>query len=125
MAVKIFRLLAASLVALVFATFLAGCASPKIDWAGRIGGYTYDQAVVEFGPPDKQAKLEDGTIVADWLTRHGYTHSYGAGGYFGPRGYGSYSPYAGPYLESYSPDYFLRLTFGSEGKLKSWKKFAK
>lgn len=129
---KIIQLLATTLAAGLLAATLAGCATHRIDWDGRVGNYTLDQAILDFGPPDKQAKLEDGTVVADWLTRHGYSYSYGGGGYYyghrgyyGPRGYWGYAPYPGPYLDSYSPDYFMRLTFGPDGKLKTWKKFAK
>jgi hypothetical protein len=103
---------------------MSGCATSKTDWNSRVGNYTYDQAVVEFGPPDKQAQLADGTIVAEWLTRRGYNRSYGGSsyGYYGP-----YGPYYGPVfpVETHSPDYFLRLTFDSEGRLKLWKSFAR
>ena len=45
---------------------LSACKStPKIDWNGRVGNYTYDQAVMELGPPDKTATLSDGK---PWLT---------------------------------------------------------
>jgi hypothetical protein len=107
---------------------LAGCATPKIDWAGRTGNYTFDQAVIEFGPPDKQARLEDGTVVAEWLTRRGYRQVYPVGGYYGHYGHCApyyYGPFYPSYIDSYTPDYFLRLTFGLDGKLNAWKKFAK
>ena len=53
------------LLALFAALAFAGCATgPKIDWAARVGHYTYDQAVLELGPPDKVAKLNNGVIVA-------------------------------------------------------------
>ncbi|MEK7707430.1 MAG: hypothetical protein AAB380_05485 [Verrucomicrobiota bacterium] len=106
-------------------TLLAGCATQKIDWAGRTGNYTFDQAVIEFGPPDKQAKLEDGTVVAEWLTRRGYRQVYPRGAYYGYWSPWDYGPFYPGYIDSYSPDYFLRLTFGPDGKLKTWKKFAK
>ena len=99
---------------------LAGCTTAKVDWSGRVGVYTFDQAVIELGPPDKQAKLEDGRTVADWLTQRGYT-------YRTP----NYYPYAwgGPFYPDYeistTPDYYLRLVFGPDGKLRLWKKFAK
>lgn len=106
---------------------LAGCATtPKINWAARVGHYTFDQAVTELGPPEKQARLDDGTIVADWLTSRGYRTAYVSPGYYGwRRRYGYYGPYWGSYYETYSPDYFLRLTFGPDGLLQSWKKFAR
>src|SRR5688572_19690140 len=110
------------LMVVMMAFLLAGCATPKIDWAGRVGNYNFDQAVLEFGPPDKQARLEDGTIVAEWLTRRGYAYSSPAFGY-SPWSY--YGPFYPSYVDGYSPDYFLRLIFGPDGKLKSWKKLAK
>ena len=98
---------------------LAGCATQKIDWSARVGSYSRDQAVIDLGPPDKEAKLEDGTLVAEWLTRRGYTYSSPSYPYWwaGP-------VYPGYYTDS-SPDYYLRLVFGPHGKLKAWKKFTK
>ena len=105
------------------ALLLAGCASaPKIDWKARVGNYTYDQAVAELGPPDKSTTLADGTIVADWLTRRAQTVSapepylLPSGTYFGPL-----TPM---YSETTVPAQYLRLTFGADGKLKSWKERA-
>jgi len=104
---------------------LAGCATTKIDWNSRIGKGTYDETVVEIGPPDKQATLRDGTIVAEWITRRA-THTtavvsgyYGAGYYYPGAFYG---PVAPTYVDSYALDFILRLTFGPDGKLQSWKK---
>jgi len=60
-----------------------GCqTTPKIDWAGRIGNYTHDQAVLDFGPPDRYAKLADNTVVAEWLTRRGRSQVYVNYGYW-------------------------------------------
>lgn len=97
----------------------AGCATSKIDWAARVGTYTFDQAVLDFGPPDKQARLADGTTVAEWLTRRSRNHLYGGPAYH-PYWYGPAFP---TYVESYSTDYFLRLTFAPDGRLQSWKKY--
>jgi hypothetical protein len=108
---------------LLIALLVAGCATTsRIDWASRVGNYTYEQAVLEIGPPDKSAKLSDGTTVAEWLTRRGYTYSYAPFGYYG------YSPwwYGPAYLDTYSsPDYFLRLIFGPDNRLRDWKRFYK
>jgi hypothetical protein len=109
--------------ALVLCFLATGCATQKIDWAARVGIYTYDQAVLELGPPDKQAKLDDGTIVADWMTQQGYTRAYP--GY----PYGTYPYWYRPYYYSYPyylqyPSYFIRLMFGADGKLKAWKKYS-
>lgn len=100
----------------------AGCAAQRVDFTPRIGTMTFDHAVVELGPPDKQAKLTDGTLVAEWLTRRGrgatYLSSRGFGGY---PGWPSYS--APAYYEPATPDYFLRLSFGPDGKLAAWKHY--
>jgi hypothetical protein len=114
---------AVSLTLAVMLLLLAGCATSRIDWAGRIGNYTCDQAVLELGPPDKQAKLSDGTTVAEWLTRRGHAQVYSTAGYGYPYWY--CSPFYPAYIDSYSPDYYLRLIFDPDGKLKAWKKFAK
>lgn len=94
-----------------------------MDWSGRVGTYTFDQAVMELGPPYKQGTLTDGTRVADWMTRRGGVRRMVIGGY-------DYSPYyhgaAGPAYMDYSrPDYFLRLMFASDGQLKEWSRFAR
>jgi hypothetical protein len=107
------------------ALLLAGCATQKIDWAARTGNYAFDQAVVEFGPPDKQAQLTDGTVVAEWLTRRGSRQVYPVGGYYGHYAPWYYGPFYPTYVDSYAPDYFLRLTFGPDGKLMHAKNFAK
>jgi len=98
------------------ALFLGGCATSKVDWQTRVGNYTYDQSVLELGPPDKIAKLQDGTVVAEWLT------------YRGDRGgYGYYpSPYFYPHFyDPPSPDRFLRLTFDPEGRLRDWRRVSR
>jgi hypothetical protein len=110
------------LLALLAALVFAGCATgPKIDWAARVGNYTYNQAVLEFGPPDKIAKLDNGVIVANWITHQGYAYSTG-----GAVAYGNYpgTLIVPAYNQSYSPTYYLRLTFGADGKLTAWKKYA-
>ena len=114
---------------LALAVLLSACSTTKIDWNSRVGVYTYDQAVVDLGPPDKSAKLSDGSVVADWLTRRGRSGGT-VGMYYGPAYYPRYDGYyhAAPYYYDYdppSPDYFLRLTFGPDGKLQAWKKFSR
>jgi hypothetical protein len=95
--------------------WLAGCASQRVDWAARVGHYSYDQAVMEMGPPDKQAKLDDGTIVAEWLLNRGTTYVYGTGD--------PYWPYAGGAATAQTTaSRFVRLTFGANGQLAAWKK---
>jgi hypothetical protein len=107
---------------LVSAFLLAGCATgPRIDWNARIGNYTYDQAVLELGPPDKEAVLTDGTRVAEWLTfrgRGGYLTGFGGPVFYRP--YHFYGPPPFYYAEPPSPDRFLRLTFTPDGRLQAW-----
>jgi hypothetical protein len=102
---------------------LTGCATP-INWQERVGVYTYDQAVMEYGPPIASATLTDHSIVADWMTQRGAiiaTPGPAASAFYGPgwRGWGGY------YTPTYFPARFLRLHFGPDGKLKTWKEFSK
>jgi hypothetical protein len=108
---------------LLFGFLLAGCATtPRVDWNSRIATYTYDQAVLEMGPPDRMASLEDGTRVGEWLTSRGYSHGYVTA--FGPHFYHpyAYGPPAYYYSDAPAPDRLIRLTFGPDGKLAAWKK---
>lgn len=97
---------------------LCGCAStPKVDWDSRIGAYTFDDAVLELGPPDRSTLLSEGSRVAEWVTtrRTGLTFGLGTGISRGGLGVGvgqTVSPGAGVRV--------LRLVFDEEGKLKSW-----
>jgi len=111
------------IIPVIFAALLlAGCVTPKIDWSARVGHYTYDQAVMELGPPDKYAKLSDGSAVAEWLTQRSQVvvapepYFVSPGCYFGP-----VTPM---YSETYLPARFLRLVFDASGELKAWKRFA-
>jgi len=78
---------AVKIVWLAAALFIAGCATHRVDWDTRVGVYTYNQAVVELGPPDKQAKLTDGQTVAEWISRYSSGGSVGVGtGFYGGGG---------------------------------------
>ena len=90
------------LVIFAVGSLLIGCASMRVDWAGRVGNFSHDQAVLELGPPDKSATLKDGTVVAEWLSRRGYSYNYSQYGY-SPWYYGPFYP---GYAEMNSPDYF-------------------
>ncbi len=103
---------------------LTGCATTKVDWSSRVGSYTFDQAVMDYGPPDKQAKLQDGSTVAEWMTYRGRTYAYA------PVPYGyypwSYGPAYSPFIDTYNtPDYFLRLMFSPDGTLKEFRRVTK
>ncbi|HEV2434793.1 MAG TPA: hypothetical protein VG077_02235 [Verrucomicrobiae bacterium] len=109
------------LVTLAFAALVvAGCATTKpIDWSGRVGTYTFDQAVTEIGPPDKQAKLSDGRTVAEWITHRegGTSFSVGTGFVGGNTGFG-----VGQTVGTGYRDRVLTRTFGTNNVLAAWSK---
>ena len=116
------RSVATRLGLLIVAVWLSGCVGPKIDWGLRVGIYTYDQAIMELGPPEKSARTSDNTMVADWLLYRGqtYAHSTTSYGYY-PGYFGSYLP---AYVDTYTgPNHYLRLIFDPSGKLQSWKQY--
>jgi len=107
------------MLVLVVVSF-AGCTTTKpIDWNNRVGSYTFDQAVTELGPPDKQAGLSDGKIVAQWITRRsgGTSFSVGTGFYGGNTGVG-----VGQTVGTGYRDRVLTLTFGTNHVLAAWSK---
>ena len=102
------------------AAFVIGCkTSPPIDWNSRIGTYTFDQAVSDLGPPDKQTTLSDGKLVAQWITHRygGSSFTVGTGFYTGPAGVG-----VGQTTGSAYPDRILTLTFGTNQVLAAFSK---
>jgi hypothetical protein len=104
------------LSALFCVVVVMGCASSRVDWPARVGNYTYDQAVNELGPPDKQTTLSDDSVVADWITsRSGSGFGVGTGMYSGGVGVG-----VGHSVGS-GHDNVLRLTF-KNGVLDAWSK---
>ena len=108
----------------LLAAALAGCVTaPRIDWTARVGNYTYDQAVTDFGPPDKAAKLSDGATVVEWLERPEQV-VITTTPYFAPPG-AYFAPVAPVYSATRFPPVFLRLTFAPDGRLAQFKKFAR
>jgi hypothetical protein len=108
----------ASLWLAVLLAGLTGCATNKINWTSRVGSYTFDQAVVDMGPPDKQAKLSDGKTVAEWVTRYSNGGMVMVGGGFYSR------PGSVGFIEA-TPNYYerkLRLTFTPDNILAAWSK---
>jgi hypothetical protein len=98
---------------------LAGCVGPRVDWNTRIGTYTYDQAIIDYGPPDKQAKLSDGRKVLEWVSRYSNNTSTAivSGGWGYPSGVGI--------VQTTGPQYYeevLRLTFTTNNILSGWSK---
>jgi hypothetical protein len=110
--------------ALLIAVILAGCATAKIDWSARIGNYTYDQAVTDFGPPNKSSKLSDGSTAVEWMTERSQTSINAE-----PASTPSH-PEAGPNFmpgnpTAYFPGRYLQLTFDADGKLKTEREYSK
>ena len=112
-----FSALAIPALAVVLVT---GCATTKpIDWNSRVGAYTFDQAVTELGPPDKQARLSDGKTVAQWITHRegGTSFSVGTGFFGGNTGFG-----VGQTVGTGYRDRILTLTFTTNNVLATWSK---
>ena len=108
------------MVLLPLAFAFTGCTTTKkVDWNSRVGSYTYDQAILELGPPDKQAKLSDGQTVAEWITRRsgGAGFTFGTGYYGSSAGVGVSQSVGSGYSER-----SLKLTFDTEGRLSNWSK---
>lgn len=105
---------------LFLALFIAGCATQRVNWQMRVGNYTYDDAVREYGPPDKHEQLSDGTIVADWVVREGHNVVAPQPYLMGPNNMGPAMP---AYSSSYVPTYYMRLTFGADQRLQEYKNY--
>jgi hypothetical protein len=98
----------------------AGCQStPPVNWASRVGSYTFDQAVTEMGPPDQQYRLINNQRVAEWITHRsgGTGFSIGTGFYGGPVGLS-----AGQTVVTGASDRMLTLTFDTNNILSKWSK---
>lgn len=106
---------------LVVLILLAGChsTSPLVNWDRRIGHYSYDLALVDLGVPVRSTTLNNGSIVADWLTNPGKPGADEAIGFE-----------TQTFLESPFPDrvpptpnQYLRLTFGPDQQLTGWLRY--
>jgi hypothetical protein len=110
-----------SLLAVLFlaAAFFTGCQTLKpIDWDSRVGHYTYNQAISEFGLPNRQTKLSDGKVVSKWFVQPPVAPRFNSGmTYYGNNGHG-----AGQTIGTSRNDQMLQLTFDTDGKLTAWSK---
>lgn len=100
---------------------LAGCATtPKVNWSNRVGTYTYPQALAELGQPEESTVSDEGTRIATWVLQQGMP-----GGVEYPRpvvhGASGFTQQGIPRLRPTVLGQYLTLTFGSDGKLSSWK----
>src|SRR5262245_18723935 len=104
-----------------FVVFGPGCSSkPKPNWDQRVGNFTYDDAVRELGPPVASTQLKDNSTVAEWFLKHASQMSFG----FGAGMYGGGGAVGGGQSVTTPPSaHYLRLIFGSDGKLQHWEKF--
>lgn len=113
----------AQFLGMVCVVWLAcGCATNKVNWDSRVGRASYDEIVLEMGPPDKSATLSDGTVVGEWVVVHGRTHAV-----YNPTLYHFRRPYfyggLGTTVDlTESPDAIVRLTFGADKRLTAWKR---
>jgi hypothetical protein len=81
-----------------------------------------NQTIRELGPPDKSAKLTDGTVVADWLTHHAQTIVAPEPCFAPPGRY--FGPLTPRRTGTCVPARYLRLTFGADGELTTGKEVA-
>lgn len=119
------RFIVFALWPVLMACLLAGCGTePGINWNERVGKYTYDQSVQDLGTPDKSSKQSDGTVVAEWLRRSYSPATVGTGGgdYMAEPDWSSRQIVA-VYPGGPESGQWLRLTFGPDGKLESYKHF--
>lgn len=100
------------------AMILTGCSTTSsVNWDARIGTYSWDDALAEFGDPDRVADLEGGVKAAEWITERNISRASAADDPFYTRGetirpnqtYGTTAP---PKV--------LRLSFKPDGKLFDW-----
>ena len=103
---------------------LTGCKStPKVDWNTRVGNYTFDQAVVDLGPPDKTAVLSNGEKVSEWIMGQRQNSSVTIGtGFFGGSRHSGVGLGVGQTIGGGYSDRVLRLTFSPDNVLASWSK---
>ena len=109
--------------------WLAGCASspkkpdPKtVNWAERVGTYTYDQAIADLGKPAVIGVSSNGR-TAEWIVKRSPRMSFGFGVGGGSFGGGSgVGVGVGSNVSPPAHGENLRLTFDKDGKLKEWAK---
>lgn len=99
------------MVSLAWLGLASGCHTGP-NWSQRVGHYAFDDAVKEFGPPDRKESLTDGTLVADWMVSgRRIVSSPSIGGGYRRRFWGGG-------MDVYdTPEAHLILTFGPDKKL--------
>ena len=92
----------------------------KKQWNPRVGGFTYDEAVKEMGPPDKKETTSDGVLVAEWVTHRPQVYGSPAMGMGMGWGWRGRWGWAGTDIHS-TPERAMRLQFGPDKRLQMWK----
>jgi hypothetical protein len=105
-------------VLLLAAAFITGCATTQpVDWSSRVGRYTYNQAVNELGPPNREVRLSNGTTEFKWFQPYsGASSANGAAGFGSGMSYNNIGTCPG------FGDHYLQLTFDANGVLTAWSK---
>lgn len=108
------------LASLAAVSFLLGCATPSsVNWDQRIGTYTWDDALAEFGTPTRITELTGGVRAAEWIWPRTQVETVAPPPPTYERGQPS-SP-----TQTYgttAPDKILKLSFTPDGKLMDWKR---
>lgn len=106
-------------IGLVAALLLLGCVTPSsVVWDKRVGTYSWDDALAEFGPPDRVTNLTGGVKAAEWIESRTKATSLAPP----PPSYtrGETLESSGTYYGRRAPDKILRLSFAPDGKLIDW-----
>jgi hypothetical protein len=106
------------LATFVLAAFcFVGCTTtPPADWNSRVGNYTYDEAVKEYGSPTLQTQAPDGKVVVKWVKPGGTGNLNTGMSYYGSTGFTAQN------AEQANQVRVLQLTFDANGKLAEWSK---
>lgn len=106
-----------SAVLALMAALCLGCAPKLLDkYKSRIGTLTYDQALLELGPPNHVADLDGGGKVADWLQQGSRVYSTPSTSVMVGPWPGGVMMNSGGNIGS-TPSVYLFLTFGPDHRL--------
>ena len=114
------------LLSIVIILLAGACASSQkievsdAEWRGRIGTYTYEQALAELGPPNVVGESSEGK-TAEWVIRQSPATSFSFG--LGRGSYGGGTSTGVGVGTTVSPPpggEYLRLRFDKSGKLVEW-----
>jgi hypothetical protein len=55
----------------IIVTLLALISCRSKDWDSQVGSYNYDNALVEYGPPEQTERMSNGNTVCKWTLAAG------------------------------------------------------